>query len=323
MQYTEWCILIIRLPGQSGTPRMRIWRALKAKGAVTLRDGVYVLPESEETRQVLQTQVDNVEAAGGTAYLLTHSSDDAHLDSRFRSLFDRSVEYDEWLSKVAELMDHLDSLDEPEARRKEAQLRRGFEALSSIDYFPDAAKARAEAGLRDLAIAVNAHFSPEEPTARPGRIEPIALSAFCGRRWATRRSLWADRVASAWLIRRFIDPDASFIWLGKVGDCPPDAVGFDFDGASFSHVGNLVTFEVLLRAFDLVENSALAKLGAMVHYMDVGGMPVPEASGFLTMLAGIKHECGDDDALLAAAGSLLDHLYAAYTYGANRGDGAC
>ena len=323
MNDDRWCILIISLPGQSGTPRMRVWRALKARGAGILRDGVYVLPESEETRAVLQEQVGNVQGAGGTAYLLTYSSDDSGLGTEFRSLFDRSAEYDEWLAKVAELIDGLAGLDEPEARRKEAQLRRDFDALAGTDYFPGKPKVRAAQALLDMAAAVNTRFSPDEPTARLGSIKPRATSEFRGRRWATRRNLWVDRVASAWLIRRFIDPEASFVWLAHPRDCPPDAIGFDFDGATFSHVENLVTFEVLLRTFELAENPALAKLGALVHYLDVGGMPVAEAAGFVTMLAGVKHQCSDDDALLDAAGTLLNHLYVAYAQAASTGGAQC
>ena len=319
----RWYILIISLPGQSGTPRMRVWRALKASGAAILRDGVYVLPESKETHSVLQEQAGNVQEAGGTAYLLTYPANDSRLGTEFRNLFDRSAEYGEWLARVAGFVNGLAALDEPEARRKEAQLRREFEGLASTDYFPGAAKGRAEQGLQEMSDAVIARFSPDEPTARLGSIEPRAISEFRGRRWATRRHLWVDRVASAWLILRFIDPEASFVWLSHPCDCPPDAVGFDFDGATFTHVENLVTFEVLLRAFELTENPALAKLGALVHYLDVGGTPVVEAAGFITMLAGVKHQCRDDDALLDAASALLDFLYAAYAHETPTGGVQC
>lgn len=296
---------------------MRLWRTLKASGAGLLRDGVYVLPESESTRGLLQGQAANVQQAGGTAYLLIHSPDDSQLEAEFRNLFDRSHDYAEWLIKVGEFTDTLHTLGEPEARRKESQLRRKFEGITAIDYFPDDAKGRAERGLEEMADAVNARFSPGEPTAGKGSIVPCDTGEYRGRRWATRHQLWVDRVASAWLIRRFIDPDASFVWLTHPADCPPDAVGFDFDGALFSHAGNLVTFEVLLQSFGLADNPALAKLGALVHYLDVGGIPVAEADGFATMLAGVKHQCFDDDSLLAASSNLLDHLYAAYTHDAS------
>ena len=296
---------------------------MKASGAGLLRDGVYVLPKSKEALVVLQEQVLNVQEAGGTAYLLTYSPDDSDLEAEFRSLFDRSADYTEWLGQVGELIHALVTLDEPEARRKESQLRRKFEGLIGTDYFPGEAKERAEQGLKEMVDAINARFSPDEPTARTGGVKPCNISEYRGRRWATRQKLWVDRMASAWLIQRFIDPEASFLWLSNPLDCPVDAVGFDFDGATFSHIGDLVTFEVLLRSFGLAGDSALARLGVLVHYADVGGIPVADADGFVTMLAGIKHQSEDDDSILSAASPLFDHLYAAYVHSTPQGDAKC
>jgi len=119
-----------------------------------------------------------------------------------------------------------------------------------------------------------------------------------------------DRLASAWLIRRFIDPQARFQWLAKPADCPKKALGFDFDGATFTHVGDRVTFETLMASFGLDEDTALARLAAMVHQLDVGGDPVAEAAGFEAVLAGARERLADDDALLAEMSAVLDSLYA-------------
>ena len=117
-------------------------------------------------------------------------------------------------------------------------------------------------------------------------------------------------MASAWLIQRFIDRHARFLWLESPADCPDDALGFDFDGATFTHVGDRVSFEVLLSSFGLESDRGLSRLGAMIHALDIGGMPVPEASGFEAMLAGARARLKDDDALLAEIGAVLDSLYA-------------
>jgi hypothetical protein len=117
-------------------------------------------------------------------------------------------------------------------------------------------------------------------------------------------------VASAWLIRRFIDPAARFKWLAKPSDCPKSALGFDFDGAAFTHVGDRVTFETLMASFGLEDDAALARLAALVHQLDVGGEPVPEAVGFEAVLAGARERLDDDDALLAEISTVLDSLYA-------------
>lgn len=125
--------------------------------------------------------------------------------------------------------------------------------------------------------------------------------------------MWIDRVASAWLIRRFIDPKARFLWLKRVQDCPKRAVGFDFDGAEFTHVGTKVTFEVLLASFALAQDEGLARLGALVHPLDVGGLPTAEGPGFAAVMAGARALQADDDALLEAMTPALDSLYKAYS----------
>lgn len=121
-------------------------------------------------------------------------------------------------------------------------------------------------------------------------------------------------MASAWLIHRFIDPRASFRWLEKPADCPKRAVGFDFNGAEFSHVGARVTFEVLAASFGLDHDPRLARLGRLIRYLDIGGVPVPEAAGFASVMAGARarHD-EDDDALLKDMSVTLDCLYAGYS----------
>lgn len=309
----HWLLLIISLPGQTGTPRMRVWRALKSLGAGILRDGVYVLPRSEGAENALQVQVDTVTAAGGSAFLLNQRTDESEQSSQFLQLFDRSGDYAEWMERAIALRDDLTALDEPEARRRELQLRRDLNAIEFTDYFPAEPKEQSDVALAEITDSVNRLFSPDEPTATQGSIDVRDSVEFQDRVWATRKNLWVDRVASAWLIRRFIDPLASFCWLSQPHECPDDAVGFDFDGATFSHIGERITFEVLLYSFALNRDSALEKIASLVHYLDVGGVPVAESAGFLAMLVGAKRQCTDDDALLAAVGSMLDHLYAAYS----------
>jgi hypothetical protein len=122
-----------------------------------------------------------------------------------------------------------------------------------------------------------------------------------------------DRVASAWLIRRFIDPKSTFRWLESPAACPKKAVGFDFDGAEFTHVGGRVTFEVLLVSFGLDHDRGLMRLAALVHYLDVGGVAVPEAPGLTAILAGARTRVADDDTLLETMSTVFDDLYTTYS----------
>jgi hypothetical protein len=187
-----------------------------------------------------------------------------------------------------------------------------FDAASGIDFFGSSGQERARAILASLASAVTRTYSPDEPSAGATAIEQRDRDAFRRRVWATRRRIWVDRVASAWLIRRFIDTDASFAWLEDPKGCPPNAVGFDFDGATFTHVGDACTFEVLIASFGLSDDARLARIASIVHALDVGGASVPEAAGFEAMLEGTRERSRDDDEILARTSDILDSLYEAF-----------
>jgi hypothetical protein len=173
------------------------------------------------------------------------------------------------------------------------QVRREYEAIVAIDYFPGPAQAQSAQALAEAEAAVTRHFSPDEPQPLHTGIRHLERTADGGKVWATRQRVWVDRVASAWLIRRFIDPEAHFLWVQTPQDCPADAIGFDFDGAAFTHTGQRVTFEVFVASFDLETDPALARQGVLVHTLDVGGVPVPEAAGFEAILTGVRASGAD------------------------------
>jgi len=308
-----WLMLINSVSGENKTARQRIWRALKASGAAALRDGVYVLPKSDNARTVFAEQVEEVVALGGSARILSFDSEDETQQSEFVNLFNRDADYATLFGKLDTFNTEVTKLDEVEARRQLATLRRDVAALVAIDFFAGASKQQIESALADVEAALNARFSPDEPHAAKGAVPKREKARYRGRTWATREHLWVDRVASAWLIRRFIDPKAKFLWLKKPKDCPKAALGFDFDGAEFTHIGARVTFEVLVASFDLDKDRALARLGALVHYLDVGGIPVPEAAGFAAIMAGARAQQANDEKLLQTMGTVLDSLYAAYS----------
>ncbi len=311
MNFSPWLALVISLPGQSATPRMRIWRALKALGTVVVRDGVYLLPASEAGKNALATQAREVEQSGGSAYLVNWDVPDAQENARLIALFDRSADYARLLVAIEELKARLpDAGATPAIQRGLRQCRRDFAAIAAIDHFPGTAKGHAEQVLREVEASVAALVSPYEPQARAGEIARLAPADYQGRLWVTRARPWVDRLASAWLIKRFIDRQARFLWLREPGDCPREALGFDFDGGAFTHVGARVTFEVLLASFGLESDVALARLAAIVHYLDVGGMAPPEAAGLEALLRGARQRHADDDALLAQAQKIFDFLYA-------------
>ncbi len=311
--FQHWRLLILALPTENATARMRFWRALKAMGCAVLRDGVYLLPEGDGREEALRELADAIIEAGGTASVIHTSSHDRAQDELFRGLFDRGEQYAEFTRSLSDARKTLSGLPVPEVNRLLRRLRREYEALRSTDYFPGEATVRAEAAWSDFVGVVDTVLSPDEPHAADGSIARLDLKDFQGRTWATRRHLWVDRVASAWLIGRFIDPQARFLWLEKPSACPKKALGFDFDGATFTHIGERVTFEVLLASFGLGQDHGLAKLGELVHALDVGGAAVPEAGGFEALMTGARQRAADDDALLDDMGRVLDSFYAFYS----------
>ena len=317
-----WHLLVLTLPTENATARMRFWRSLKAMGCAVLRDGVYLLPQSESGGSALQELADAIIEAGGSASVVQATSRDRAQDELFRGLFDRTEEYAALGKSLSAARKSLSGLSTPEINRAMRRLRREYEALRAIDFFPNEATTRAEANWSDFVGVVDTVLSPDEPHAANGAIRRLDRKDYQGRTWATRRHLWVDRAASAWLIRRFIDPKARFLWLDSPEACPPDALGFDFDGAAFTHVGERVTFEVLLASFGLDEDAALLRLGEMVHALDVGGAPVPEAIGFEAVMAGARQRASDDDQLLDEMSRVLDSIYAHFassTKNANAG----
>ena len=303
-----WAILIVTLPSQPKAVRLRIWRSLKTLGCVALRDGAYLLPAAQAP--VLDALAQEVRDHGGTASVLTLSPRDAAQEQAILAGFDRSSAYAAWQLTRQAVQAALPGLGETEARRRLRTLAEALQTLQGIDHYPGPASSQAQADLAGVRQALDAQFSKGEPRAAPGRIARLELPDFQGRRWASRARPWVDRLACAWLIARFIDRQAQFVWLADPALAPPDVLGFDYDGARFTHVGQRVSMEVLMASFGLDSDPALQRVAAVVHCLDAGGLPVPEAPGLEALLAGLREVHADDEALRRAAAGLFDALYA-------------
>lgn len=311
-QTTHWHLLIASLPTAGATARMRLWRAIKALGCVPLRDGAYLLPERPGHADTLAELVEQTNADGGEAWLVKVLPRHEQDELAFLARFDRSREYGEFLEMVAEARKSLALQAAADIARTLKKLAKERDAIARIDFFPGAAALDANAAWADFVEKANAILSPGEPRPQERNIQQLQMLDYQGRTWATRRRLWGDRVASAWLIQRFIDPKAAFLWLDSPADCPADALGFDFNDAAFTHVGDKVTFEVLLSSFQVPLTPGMEQLAAVVHALDAGGEAPAEAAGFEAILAGARMRLSDDDAFLAEVGSILDSLYAHY-----------
>jgi len=304
--------LILSLPARNSTVRMRAWRALKDSGCGVLRDGVYVLPASAAASAALAEVESDIRSSGGFAMRVELHIKTDEQNAHLRGLFDRSLYYTALFGQIKDARARLRRLGPRKAQTSVDRLQRQFDKLAAMDFFPGAAKTQATDAIAALKRDYRELYARGEPRVSRRRLRPADRARYQSRTWATRKDPWVDRLASAWLIQRFIDPAARFVWLDRPSSLPRKAVGYDFDGAEFTHVGNRVTFEVLMETFGLDRDPALSAIGASVHFLDVGGAPAADAKGLETVLKGVKEKARDDDAMLAEAIRIFDHFHSAY-----------
>jgi hypothetical protein len=304
--------LVLSLPTRDSTLRMRVWRALKDSGCAVLRDGVYLLPTINGDSAALERLEKEIRMHGGFALRLQAAPKAPSEQAGLQQLFDRTPQYAELIEQVGTTKASLPRLGPRRGRTAVQRVAQAAQKLARIDFFPGQAKAQAAAAIADLKARYAELHSPNEPRASMRGLRRVNPADFQKRVWATRKSPWVDRLASAWLIKRFIDRDARFVWLERPSALPKKAVGFDFDGAEFTHVKHRVTFEVLLATFALENDAALHAIAKSVHFLDIGGIPVADARVLEAMLKGAREKAKSDDALLAEAMRTLDLLYSGY-----------
>lgn len=303
--------LVLSLPARNATLRMRAWRALKEAGCGVLRDGMYLLPAGVGDGALERVETD-IRAAGGFAMRLEVRPRSEEQLAQVRALFDRGAGHGALVQQADAARRTLERLGARRAQAEIRRLERAFGRICGTDFFPGEAKSQAAAALAALKQRYRAAYAGGEPRPSQRKLRQRNAGRYRARVWTTRANLWVDRMASAWLIKRFIDREAKFAWFARPSERPKGAIGFDFDGAEFTHVKNRVTFEVLLTSFGLEEDPALAALAAAVHFLDIGGIPVAEAKGLETLLRGAKETAKSDDALLAGATRVFDLFYSAY-----------
>lgn len=307
---TSWLILAATLPAAPSGLRVRIWRALKATHAATLREGVALLPAQAPTAAALRALEQEILAAGASAHLLELPARDAAQEAAFQALFDRREAHAGFQAELAAAAPVLARGGEVAGRRLLRQLERRLQELEAGDFFPGPSAAQSRQAWQALREQAERLWSPGEPVAVARALERLDRADFQGRRWVTRARPGIDRLATAWLILRRVDPQARFLWLADPAQAPSDALGFDHDGARFTHVGERVSFEVVAESFGLLDEPGLAALGALVRALDTGGPAPDEAPGVACLLRGLQRLHADDDALLQAALPLFDALRA-------------
>lgn len=307
---TRWLAYVTALPTEDPAARMRVLRTLESLGCAVLRDGVFLLPDTPAARQGLSTLSDHIARLSGSAQMLSVNSLDEAQSQHFLGLFDRTHKYDELIKIVESLKAGFGVSDPVSIMRLLAKQKRDFKTISTLDFFPSESKERAARALAEAEQALHALMFPEAPK-KSGALDTTGKFYF-RRLWATRKPLWADQLACAWLIRRFIDPEAKLLWLDKNQECPANAIGYGYPGATFCNSRDKVTFEEMLASFRLEKNTALARIGTLLHALNAGETKVAEAAGVQTLLQGAARRTENEDQLLAETEMTFDLLYEAY-----------
>jgi hypothetical protein len=306
----RWLAFVTTLPTEDPAARMRVLRTLESLGCAVLRDGVFLLPDTPAARQGLVSLGDHVARLNGSAHVLSVNSMDESQARQFLALFDRTHKYDALIRTAESLKSAVGYSDSVSIMHLINKHKREFKMISTLDFFPSEAKDRAARALADAEQAVHALMFPE--AQKKGSAIDTTGKHYFRRVWATRKPLWADQLASAWLIRRFIDPEAKLLWLDKNQICPEHAIGYGYAGATFSSTREKVTFEELLDGFKLDKTAGLARIGTLLHALNAGETGVAEAAGVQTLLQGAMRRTESEDQLLAETEMTFDLLYEAY-----------
>lgn len=298
----NWLILLWTLPSTGpSTGRVTLWRRLKRLGALPLPGSGALLPDSADHHEQFTWLLQEIEAAGGEGLLFHGTRQGGLTDTMLRARF-HAARQDDYLELLS-LIDHHAEQDRqgtPVTRATLHQLRQQYQNLWHLDFFQSPTGIQVGQALRQLERTADIPDDLAVPRADPAQ--------YRGRTWSTRPQPRVDRLASGWLIRRFIDPQATLEYTDVPG---PNDVSFDRAQQGFTHVGPLCTFEVLLRAFDL-RDPALQALGDIVHELDVQGPATrPETPGVDALLRGLWAADLSDLDLEAQAHPLFDHLYRA------------
>ena len=312
----RWLFLVHQIPPKPDYFRVKVRRRLARLGAVALKSTVYVLPWSASTLEDFQWLRREIADEGGGAILceaqLVEGITDAELEGLFRR--DRDTDYEAIAADagaaLARIRTRKLNVDErAEIETAVARLRVRLREVAELDFFESDGRSAAERAIDALAARVSGGAGTRKVSERER--ERITT----GRVWVTRRDVFVDRIASAWLIRTFIDAGAEFKFVFDTGHrSRPGEIRFDMFDAEYTHVGDKCTFEVLLERFGLEGDAALRSIGEIVHDIDVkdGKFARPEAAGVEQLLTGIVRGTPADAERLVAGGALFKSLYESF-----------
>jgi hypothetical protein len=312
----RWLLFVHQLPASPSNLRVRTWRRLQQLGAVPVKQAVYVLPDSPAAREDFEWLKAEIKGAGGDASVFAADSVDTWSADALVDEFRRSRQ-EAYLALAREIEQVVRRLSvprrargtrKPAAGRLLEVFRERLAALERIDFFGSAGRDAVVTYLAQLEARTG--HDRASATDTPG---PVDRASYTGRLWITRPRPGVDRMSSAWLIRRFVDPRARFGFAADRERLPSaDAVPFDMFGVEFSHHGDDCTFETLRRRFG-VQDPAVDRIAAIVHDLDLkdGRFGAPEAATVGVLVDGLQLATADDDLLLERGITLFESLYLA------------
>ena len=315
----EWLLIFYTVPSRPVSNRMKIWRKLAKAGAVPLKDAVYILPASDEHYEFFQWLVEEVKSMGGDGAFVKSSEIMTMEDAAIRDLFLQHAE-----REYRNLEKSLDVLERKvQSVRKgtkmpardpfagmSARLSRELSEMRKRDFFQSPSGAVMQKRLQAIETGRRGLGRSAQATAEP--IAPKRISQYKSRIWVTRKKPFVDRMASAWLIRKFIDKDAVFKFIEErdLNGLNGRTVSFDMQNAEFTHAGDLCTFEVLIKSFG-IEDKTVRKMAEIVHDLDVKDdkYEIAEAPGVENILRGIGKTAKQDADALEQGMAVFEMVY--------------
>ncbi len=309
----RWLLLIHQLPAKPAYARVKIWRRLKGLGAVTVKNSVYVLPANAETQEDFTWLVKEIAELGGEAFVCEARLVDGLDDGEVQALFGaaRDEDYAEIAAAARELGGKRTREAGAEFATQVARLRKQLDEIIAIDFFGADGREPAEGLVSGLEAGLHKEVDAVTTTGPDSNTSSDPLN---NRVWVTRQGVQVDRIASAWLIRRFIDDAARFKFVPGTGyAAQPGELRFDMFEGEYTHRGERCTFEVLLAEAKL-DDPALAAIGEIIHDIDLkdGKYGREETAGVRSLIAGIAATHDDDTERLERGAVLLDTLYSSF-----------
>src|SRR6266566_2257027 len=328
-QFGRWLLLFHQLPSTPAYLRVKVWRRMQALGAIAIKNAVYALPASDQGQEDFEWLLKEIVEAGGEAVICEARLIDGLSDGDMRALFNaaREVEHLEIAEQAralsAKLGDGTAAELRADCKAQFSRLKKRHGAIVAIDFFGANGRETVDGLLGALEKVLS-----EDPMNPPAN-EPASktdVEDLKGRVWVTRQGVHVDRIACAWLIRRFVDDGATFRFVLPKNYTPkPNELRFDMFDAEFTHEGDRCSFEVLLSRAG-IDDPALGAIAEIVHDIDLKDEKFgrEEAAGVKTLINGICADTHDDDVRIARGGALFDDLYSVFrrkrSSRANRGD---